>query len=569
MSADTQQNTMSDAEDSIPLNDDGDIRLPIVEILTGRGFITGKSGSGKSNSASVIAEELLDRGFPLLIVDTDGEYWGLKESYEILHVGADEECDLQVGPEHAEKLASLALDDGVPIILDVSGYINKDDAKALVREVARSLFTKEKKRKQPFLILVEEIHEYIPEGGGFGDTGQMLVKIGKRGRKHGLGLAGISQRPADVKKDFITQCDWLCWHRLTWENDTQVVRRVADRETADAVQDLDDGEGFFMADFLEEDLNRVQVRRKRTFDAGATPDLEDFERPDLKSVSGDLVGELEEITDREERRQNRIAALETELTAREERIAELEAELENARDMTDMAQQFTEGMMQSGGDGGVAEEKLNEIIEERNSLQNDLEDREARIDELKGELDEARQELRERPEISERASEAVEVLADEFGVGGEDSQRLRQKLKTARKRIDEMESDADSEASGSPENVQKSLLNEFQQEAVNRLLERADSLSSRQKKLLKYIEARGNTLASQKNWAKTALGLSGNPNTTHYDAMGDLIEDGFARKNKDGSIAPNFRGLLEKELDGYDVDEETIDATHEEVLSRL
>ena len=85
------------------------VDLPVVELLTGRGFITGKSGSGKSNTASVVAEKLLDNGFGLLIVDIDGEYYGLKEEYEILHAGADDECDIQVTTDHAEKIASLAL----------------------------------------------------------------------------------------------------------------------------------------------------------------------------------------------------------------------------------------------------------------------------------------------------------------------------------------------------------------------------------------------------------------------------------------------------------------------------
>jgi DNA helicase HerA-like ATPase len=49
----------------------------------------GKSGSGKSNSASVVVEELLDDGYPVLIVDVDREYFGLKEEYELLHLGAD------------------------------------------------------------------------------------------------------------------------------------------------------------------------------------------------------------------------------------------------------------------------------------------------------------------------------------------------------------------------------------------------------------------------------------------------------------------------------------------------
>jgi len=320
------------------------VSLPVVEILTGRGLITGKSGSGKSNSASVVAEQLLDGGFGLFIVDVDGEYYGLKEEYEILHAGADEECDIQVTADHAERLAALALEENVPVILDVSSFLDESDAEAVLTAVARHLFAKAKKQKQPFLLLVEEVHEYIPEGGSVGECGKMLIKIGKRGRKHGLGIVGVSQRPADVKKDFITQCDWILWHRLTWDNDTSVVRRVLDGDYADAVEDLADGEGFLMTDWTG-GVERVQFRRKRTFDAGATPGLEDVERPDLKSVSTDLVAELEEISDERAAREDRIAELREELDRKNSRVAELEAELQDARDLSRMADQFVDALV--------------------------------------------------------------------------------------------------------------------------------------------------------------------------------------------------------------------------------
>jgi DNA helicase HerA-like ATPase len=281
------------------------VELPTVEVLTGRGFVTGKSGSGKSNTASVIAEKLLDEQLGLLIVDIDGEYYGLKEEYEILHVGADEECDLVVNEEHAGKLAELALEQNVPIILDVSSFLDESEARDLLTAVARNLFAKEKKLKQPFLLVVEEVHEYIPEGGGLDECGRMLIKAAKRGRKHGLGVVGVSQRPADVKKDFITQCDWLTWHRLTWENDTKVVRRILGSEYADAIDGMGDGEAFVLTDWSER-IRRVQFDRKETFDAGATPGLDDFERPELKSVSSDLVQDLEAISEAEERRESRI-----------------------------------------------------------------------------------------------------------------------------------------------------------------------------------------------------------------------------------------------------------------------
>jgi hypothetical protein len=339
------------------------VDLPVVDVLTGRAFITGKSGSGKSNTASVVVERLLSGGYPVLIVDSDGEYYGLKEEFELLHAGADEECDIQVEPEHAEKLASLALEENVPIVLDVSGYLDDGVRSELVLEVARHLFAKEKKLKKPFLLLIEECHEYIPEGGGLDRTGEMLVKVGKRGRKHGLGVAGISQRPADVKKDFITQCDWLVWHRLTWENDTKVVGRILGSEYADAVEDLGDGEAFLMADSADS-VRRVQFRRKQTFDAGATPGLEDFERPDLKSVSGDLVDELRSITDERERRESELADLRQELDRKRQRIAELERDLEEARDLSRMADDFAQAMLRkadasyrggSGADEAAAE----------------------------------------------------------------------------------------------------------------------------------------------------------------------------------------------------------------------
>lgn len=135
---DHRSETESEPEtESITVGVDG-YELPIVDVLTGRGFITGKSDSGKSNTASVVIESLLKNGFPCLIVDTDGEYYGLKEQFEMLHVGADEECDLQIGPEHAEKLATLALEDNVPIILDVSGYLEESEANTLIQDVAHT-----------------------------------------------------------------------------------------------------------------------------------------------------------------------------------------------------------------------------------------------------------------------------------------------------------------------------------------------------------------------------------------------------------------------------------------------
>ncbi|MFP4590960.1 MAG: ATP-binding protein [Halobacteriales archaeon] len=307
------------------------IELPVIELLTGRGFITGKSGSGKSNTASVVAEELLEANLPMLIVDTDGEYYGLGERYQLLHATADESGDMQVTPEDAARLADTALDGNVPVVLDLSAYVDPAEGEALVEGVLRELFRLEDTRRKPFLVVVEELHEYLPQQGARSDLGDLLVQIAKRGRKRGLGMCGISQRPASVSKDFITQCDWLVWHRLTWENDTRVVKQLLGAEAAREIQELDDGEAFLMTDW-DDRIQRVRFRRKRTLDAGATPSLADVGGPagQVDDEVLDAIGDVPVSPDAQPAPDG-PSPKDDEIRRLRRRIDQLEAELERER----------------------------------------------------------------------------------------------------------------------------------------------------------------------------------------------------------------------------------------------
>lgn len=429
-----------------------DIPIPLVKILTGRGFITGKSGSGKSNTAGKTCEEILEEGYPLLVIDTEGEYYGLKEEYELLHVGADEECDLQVGPEHAGKIAELALEQNVPIILDVSGYVETSEVNQLVHDTTKALFDKEKKLKKPFPILVEEAHEWIPEQGSRGEDGEvtdMLIRVGKRGRKRGLGLTALSQRPASVDKDYITQCDWRVWHQLDWDNDLNVVRRVLGKDYVDTVKELDTGQAVLEADFLD-DRRVVNFLRKKTFDAGATPDLEDFERPELKSVSSDLVDELQEISERKEQEQNRIEQLEQQLEEKEEEIEELEDELEAERQNNQTVNQLADQLANIASDGEGGSEALEEIREEKNQRIRELEKAnkqyQERIEELENkvaeleEYEEYRDKVKEWEEKRDVVQEALLRLKDELDIDvNENTEKYRKRIQRQEKKIEQLE----------------------------------------------------------------------------------------------------------------------------------
>jgi len=224
-----------------------------------------------------------------------------------------------------------------------------------------------------------------------------------------------------VKKDFITQCDWLVWHRLTWENDTNVVRRVIGSAYANRVQDLDDGEAILMTDWNDE-VRTVKFRRKKTFDAGATPGLGKFERPSLKSVSSEIVQELEEISERQRKREDEVEQLQRKLDEREKQIHELQDQLERAEDVSRLAEQLTNALSNAAnGDSESVRQTVEEIRTEKEDelqrLRKEKRQAEEKNEELQGEINALEKQLEELEDkqISEEKWEQLRLAYRQIG----------------------------------------------------------------------------------------------------------------------------------------------------------
>jgi len=82
----------------------------------------GITGSGKTNTAAVIIEELLSSGLPMSIIDIEGEYYGLKQRYDLLIAGRSEHAELGVTAGNAPALARASIERGISVILDLSDY---------------------------------------------------------------------------------------------------------------------------------------------------------------------------------------------------------------------------------------------------------------------------------------------------------------------------------------------------------------------------------------------------------------------------------------------------------------
>lgn len=117
-------------------------------------------------------------------------------------------------------------------ILDISGLPN-EVAGPLTAVLARLLFqyklhqTLEERRRDPLLLVCEEAHRYVPDRGEAEyATAQVAIRrIAREGRKYGLGLMLVSQRPADVESTVISQCGTWLVLRLTNAADQQHVAR--------------------------------------------------------------------------------------------------------------------------------------------------------------------------------------------------------------------------------------------------------------------------------------------------------------------------------------------------------
>ena len=117
-------------------------------------------------------------------------------------------------------------------ILDISGLPN-EVAGPMTASLARLLFrykvyqTKEERTKDPILLVCEEAHRYVPDRGEaeYAAAQGAIRRIAREGRKYGLGLMLVSQRPADVESTVIAQCGTWLVLRLTNQADQQHVSR--------------------------------------------------------------------------------------------------------------------------------------------------------------------------------------------------------------------------------------------------------------------------------------------------------------------------------------------------------
>jgi hypothetical protein len=118
---------------------------------------------------------------------------------------------------------------GRPIsIIDVSG-VPSDVTSVVVAVLARMIFDhavwSRPEERRPVLMVCEEAHRYIPADAERGSAvGRVLSRIAKEGRKYGVSLGLVTQRPSDLSESVLSQCGTIIAMRLNNERDQAMVR---------------------------------------------------------------------------------------------------------------------------------------------------------------------------------------------------------------------------------------------------------------------------------------------------------------------------------------------------------
>ncbi|MFH1505408.1 MAG: ATP-binding protein [archaeon] len=124
-------------------------------------------------------------------------------------------------------------------VINLKG-INPDIQDIIVYKLCKDLFALRKQNKvPPFFLVIEEAHNYCPERS-FGEkkSSKILRNIVSEGRKFGLGLCIVSQRPARVDKSVLSQCTTQIILKVTNPNDLRAVGNSVEGITSEAEKEI-------------------------------------------------------------------------------------------------------------------------------------------------------------------------------------------------------------------------------------------------------------------------------------------------------------------------------------------
>ena len=283
----------------------------------GRIFITGKSGSGKSYTMSVLCEEFLLKGIPVLILDRHGEYGSLKVAHDDLGGGDSEFVDRIIefsdlkknkgGDIDIEYLFSLEAKDLVApnlcTIVNLNG-MSLEVQEMIAGKLLQKLYDASTTRKiPPFYLFLDEAHLFA--GKKQTETCDVVRLFAQEGRKFGANIVIGTQRPQLLDTTIRAQAGTWIIHNLSDIRDINITISSAEdlsNENKNDISGLDKGESIICGEAAKGIPLFVKVRKRKTKHGGAgfnpldflsDQTVEELQKRKLRILGGKSADELE------------------------------------------------------------------------------------------------------------------------------------------------------------------------------------------------------------------------------------------------------------------------------------
>lgn len=219
------------------------ITIDPVELGIAGNGILGIKDSGKSYTATGLAEHIHDAGIPFIAFDPTG-IWkflrvpGTGKGRPIIVVGLGPDADLRLSPATLPKIIEAAMQSGVSLVIDLSHPdLSKADWRKIVRDGVRTLLHKNAPHGLRHVFL-EEAAEFVPQKINDGLVYAEVEKLARVGGNARLGYTLINQRAEEVNKAVLELCDNLFLHRQKGKNSLLSLRKWMD------VADVEDGKAI-------------------------------------------------------------------------------------------------------------------------------------------------------------------------------------------------------------------------------------------------------------------------------------------------------------------------------------
>lgn len=250
--------------------------------LDDRLAFVGTSGSGKTYAAGTAVERLLKRKARVVIPDPLGVWWGVRlkadgspSPYNVMIFGGAR-GDLPLTERSGAVIGEAAATMAESCILDLSGLDTKAAERRFMLAFLERLYRSA--TGEPFHLVFDEADLWAPQRSSEPQLQSLMENIVRRGRIKGFIPWLITQRPAVLSKDVLSQADGLVAMKLTSSQDRDAIGawiegqadRKDEKRMLARLPQLERGHGVVWIPGRGV-LSEVAFPAKETFDSSRTP----------------------------------------------------------------------------------------------------------------------------------------------------------------------------------------------------------------------------------------------------------------------------------------------------------